>query len=613
MATIYLPGTCNSLANLPGLRGDDLTWGLAIGFVLLFLVLCLPLFCLGNIPLLKCLLCCIKFKPKEVPAPPKKWEFFKQKNKWTIGLTIIKYIFPFTLFWIYCLLGAIIPWAVESNLEMQANLAIINGTNATLPAPIWTFGNSFYYTYQAIAAVGFGDLVPVSFGVRGYIMLLNFITHASFLSSMLVYSDPLFVLFGLSIAYICKFINYIYYTYLSYYVQQATKQKESENVTIRFTATFRIVILLIGFIFFHLIVGGIVLAFEKTWDFGIAIYWTFLITSSIGYGDFNPSTDGTKVVFIISSIFGYLYFVMIIRAIQSYYIDKPRKKFEKRVKVLAKLEKKEIEIKDVENKEEVKTEPDPPQSTLEYIKAKAIKYLFRNFTLFWYVLLYFALLFILPLPIYFLEVANETLQFGDVQNWTYLSFCYFVYSSVTAVGFGDYFPSLPVTRAYLVYTTHILILYHYYLILVWHTPLYNTFSKIVRFFIGLCKRSTSNEKVSTALRRLSTYFIEPIGKIVLGTVCFAIHMVISGAIICALEGWDYFSGVYFAYMTLSTVGLVDQVPVTDSGKVYTVSILITGISFFLLTQRFVVELFYIKPYDFLTELITGKVVADTED
>lgn len=44
-----------------------------------------------------------------------------------------------------------------------------------------------------------------------------------------------------------------------------------------------------------------------------------------------------------------------------------------------------------------------------------------------------------------------------------------------------------------------------------------------------------------------------------------------------MEGWDYFTGVYFAYLTLSTIGLGDVVVTKTSSRMFLVFYALIGI------------------------------------
>ena len=58
--------------------------------------------------------------------------------------------------------------------------------------------------------------------------------------------------------------------------------------------------------------------------------------------------------------------------------------------------------------------------------------------------------------------------------------------------------------------------------------------------------------------------------ILTGTICY--HFI---------EGWSYIDALYFSVVTLTTIGIGDPHPVTDSGKLFTVVYIILGVAIIL--------------------------------
>ena len=54
-------------------------------------------------------------------------------------------------------------------------------------------------------------------------------------------------------------------------------------------------------------------------------------------------------------------------------------------------------------------------------------------------------------------------------------------------------------------------------------------------------------------------------------------VLIGSLIICLIENWTYWEGIYFTYVTLTTVGLGDYAPNTIGGGVFTVIYTIVGL------------------------------------
>ncbi len=68
-------------------------------------------------------------------------------------------------------------------------------------------------------------------------------------------------------------------------------------------------------------------------------------------------------------------------------------------------------------------------------------------------------------------------------------------------------------------------------------------------------------------------------------------LIASGAavVFMLLEGWRYIDALYFAVVTMATVGYGDFAPTTAAGKVFTIGYLFIGIGMFVLTVGAIAE------------------------
>lgn len=55
------------------------------------------------------------------------------------------------------------------------------------------------------------------------------------------------------------------------------------------------------------------------------------------------------------------------------------------------------------------------------------------------------------------------------------------------------------------------------------------------------------------------------------------------------EGWRWIDALYFAVVTIATVGYGDLVPATDAGKLFTIAYVIVGVGLFVATAAALAE------------------------
>ncbi len=67
-----------------------------------------------------------------------------------------------------------------------------------------------------------------------------------------------------------------------------------------------------------------------------------------------------------------------------------------------------------------------------------------------------------------------------------------------------------------------------------------------------------------------------------GALTLAILLLLSGTLFyVSVEGWSWVDALYFSATTISTVGLSDLTPVTDTGKLFTVLYIFVGVGVFI--------------------------------
>lgn len=80
-----------------------------------------------------------------------------------------------------------------------------------------------------------------------------------------------------------------------------------------------------------------------------------------------------------------------------------------------------------------------------------------------------------------------------------------------------------------------------------------------------------------------------------GAIILVVILMIIGTIsFHFIEKWSYMDSFYFTGVTLTTIGYGDLVPVTDSGKVFTILFSLMGIGVFLYALSVIAENYFVK-------------------
>jgi voltage-gated potassium channel Kch len=88
-----------------------------------------------------------------------------------------------------------------------------------------------------------------------------------------------------------------------------------------------------------------------------------------------------------------------------------------------------------------------------------------------------------------------------------------------------------------------------------------------------------NQPVRNLFRGLRVAFKDPR---VLGLLAFTFTIIGLAALFYSLaEGWPYLDALYFAVMTIATVGYGDLVPVTTLGRLFTIVYVLVGLGIFI--------------------------------
>lgn len=85
--------------------------------------------------------------------------------------------------------------------------------------------------------------------------------------------------------------------------------------------------------FSTLILGSIGISFEEHMSFGNALWWAFVTTTTVGYGDISPVTPGGRIIAVILMIVGIGFIGMLTGTIATYFIKRKEenKKFKNEI------------------------------------------------------------------------------------------------------------------------------------------------------------------------------------------------------------------------------------------------------------------------------------------
>ncbi|KAL5495642.1 TOK1 [Sanghuangporus weigelae] len=188
--------------------------------------------------------------------------------------------------------------------------------------------------------------------------------------------------------------------------------------------------------------------------------------------------------------------------------------------------------------------------------------------------------FMLENTLFVLTIGLLALFMSQVEDWTYLQAIYFSVVSILTIGFGDFYPTKPVSQ---------IVLFPF--VLVGIVQLASIIELLVRFLRGRLasrriqrrreferrrqekedelEKEPSLERELEFLRKL--YNEADRGRMAqdLLTNCtgFLLFWVLGALIFSQIESWTYGQGLYFCYVFFLTIGFGDYVPVTPAGRV----------------------------------------------
>ena len=211
-------------------------------------------------------------------------------------------------------LGALFFWGVEGSAEAES-LGVAFGKQ-----PHWTYLNSFYFCVIATTTVGFGDFSPSTTGGKVF-----FIFFAA------IGIGVIGVALGLFAATIVGFLE----STKDSTTRRMRKRGFSDQFISRFLK-FRIFMWIFAVYVMLLLTGACLFGYGNPFPapkFLNGLYFTFVLLSTIGFGDLVPSHSGTKVWAVVYAILGISIFTFMIGALASQVsvkAEQRRQKFERK-------------------------------------------------------------------------------------------------------------------------------------------------------------------------------------------------------------------------------------------------------------------------------------------
>ncbi|GAA95008.1 uncharacterized protein L969DRAFT_51947 [Mixia osmundae IAM 14324] len=179
-------------------------------------------------------------------------------------------------------------------------------------------------------------------------------------------------------------------------------------------------------------------------------------------------------------------------------------------------------------------------------------------------------------------IAIQALIFSRIEHWTYLEGIYFSVVVMLTIGYGDFYPTHTATRILL-----------FFFLIANIAALAQLVNGMVTFFKQRTdqrkkdyRETLANDKKIRAktgyLEKEATLvdemaFLEAIEareeqvaqsiEFAMSITVFLLFMLLGAWIFSSIEGWTYGDGLYWSYVTYSTLGLGDFSPITPGGRV----------------------------------------------
>jgi potassium channel subfamily K, other eukaryote len=216
------------------------------------------------------------------------------------------------------------------------------------------------------------------------------------------------------------------------------------------------------------------------------------------------------------------------------------------------------------------------------------------------IMLFSVQIFILPIPYCYIEGSRELDASIANERWNYLNCVYFCVSTLVTTGFGDFAPKTDLGRLYIMFYSFIgLIFYGFfvafagkYFLFIFDNIL-TIYVNFIKFSMNLCKEIKEGKSNENPTLKYVEILRLPLWKPMYLLFLIFVYMFFGAFLFSMLEGWSYFIGIYFCYMTLTTIGFGDILIKTNTSKVIFIIYALSGIFLVTLMVTMIIEGFMI--------------------
>lgn len=205
--------------------------------------------------------------------------------------------------------------------EEKLSQAISEGMNSYSGHRVWTFGNSLVYAWTVVTTLGYGHLSPSTDSGRAVTMVYALLGIPIFLAVLADYGKLLTRILKLCMAHV-----YRMYRHCTTCTRVRPAGSETGSRAPRAPEDSAVVVvddefnlpisLALSILAFYLLIGSALFALTEDWSYFESFYFVFISMTTIGFGDYVPSSAGVMMATVLYMIFGLALTSMCINVIQ---------------------------------------------------------------------------------------------------------------------------------------------------------------------------------------------------------------------------------------------------------------------------------------------------------